>query len=168
MAFKDVTALSDLNNGSAEEQFAREWQKVLSNIRDPSTDSKRVRKITIEISIAPSTDRSSAKVMISSKSSLAPAKADENTVLFELTKDGVIAMTREPEKQLEFDNVLQIERGEVSMDGSAVQEIKKIVNESQIIEVEGRKFVPHAMYEVESLTKRPKSVEVNTLFSLVD
>ncbi len=112
MAFKDVTALSDLNNGSAEEQFAREWQKVLSNIRDPSTDSKRVRKITIEISIAPSTDRSSAKVMISSKSSLAPAKADENTVLFELTKDGVIAMTREPEKQLELGNVLQMRAGE--------------------------------------------------------
>ena len=54
------------------------------------------------------------------------------------------------------------------MDGSAVQEIKKIVNESQLIEVEGRKFVPHAMYEVESLTKRPKSVEVNTLLSLVE
>ena len=54
------------------------------------------------------------------------------------------------------------------MDGSAVQEIKKIVKESQIIEVEGKKYVPHAMYEVESPTKRPQAVEVNTLFSLVE
>ncbi len=112
MAFKDVLTLADLNNGSAEEQFAREWQKVLSNIRDPSTDSKRIRKISIEISVAPSTDRSSAKVMISSKSNLAPAKADENTVLLELTSNGIVAMTREPEKQLELDNVLQMRTGE--------------------------------------------------------
>ncbi len=108
MGFKDVAGLMDLNSGAIEEQFGREWRKVLGNIGDPSTESKKMRKITIEVSITPTMDRSSAKVLITTKSNLAPAKADENLIMLEMTGSGVIAMTREPEKQLELDNVLEM------------------------------------------------------------
>jgi hypothetical protein len=110
MGFKDVISLDDLNNGAAGEQWTREWKKVIGNISDPSTDAKKVRKITLEVAIAPTDDRSSAKILITTKSALAPAKADENMVMFEKTDSGVIAMTREPEKQLELDNITEFNR----------------------------------------------------------
>ena len=108
MGYKDVEGLMDLNSGAIEEQFGREWRKVIGNIGDPSTEPKKPRKITIEVTITPTADRSSAKVCIATKSTLAPAKADENLVMFEMTSDGVVAMAREPEVQLELDNVLEM------------------------------------------------------------
>jgi hypothetical protein len=108
MAFKDVEKLVDLNSGAIEEQFSRDWKKVLANIGDPSTDANAVRKITISVAVYPNTNRSSAKVLVSTKASLAPVKSDENLVMLELTNNGVVAMTNEPEKQLELDNVLEM------------------------------------------------------------
>lgn len=113
MSFKDVVNIEDLNNGAANEQFGREWRKLIGNVGDPTTESNKVRKITIEISILPTTDRSSAKVLIATKSNLAPVKSDENMVMFELTNEGIVAMTREPEKQLELDNLLEMPKAKV-------------------------------------------------------
>lgn len=103
MALKDVHRITDLNDGSIDELFIREWEKVLDNIQDPTTDANAKRRIIIEISVIPSNDRSMAKVVTKAKTSLAGVKADEGAVLLELTASGgVVAMTREQENQQEL------------------------------------------------------------------
>jgi len=103
MALKDVHGIIDLNEGSIDELFKREWAKVLDNIQDPTTEASAKRRIIIEISIIPSNDRSMAKVVTKAKTSLAGIKADEGAVLLELTSSGeVVAMTREQETQQEL------------------------------------------------------------------
>jgi len=67
MGFKDVKGLSDISNGVVEEQFAKEWETVLFNIADPSTEPKAKRKITIEIAISPNENRSTAVVSMKTK-----------------------------------------------------------------------------------------------------
>lgn len=99
MALRDVTNVVDVNEGSLEELFKREWQKVLDNIADPATDPKAKRKISLEIEISPSPDRGMAKVVTKATTKLAPIKADEGAVFLELTNKGVIAQSREPEVQ---------------------------------------------------------------------
>ncbi len=111
MGLKDISSLHDFNQGVVQEQFGREWPKILANIADPSTDPKAKRKLTIEVEVVPSEDRSSAKVMVKSKSALAPVKSDESVIFMELTNDGVVAMSREKEVQPELDNILPMKNG---------------------------------------------------------
>lgn len=110
MGLKDIKLLADLNKGSIEEQFGRELPKVLANIADPSTAAKKVRKISIEIAIQPSANRDSAKVSIVTKSTLAPVAPDEDFIFLENTSNGVVAMSQEPERQLELENVLPMSK----------------------------------------------------------
>ena len=108
MGLKDIQSLDDFNQGAIGELFEREWPKILENIADPSTEAKTRRKVTIEISVMPSDDRSSAKVLLNAKSSLAPVKADESVIFMELTGKGVVAMAREPEHQPVLDNIIDM------------------------------------------------------------
>lgn len=103
MALKDVERITDLNDGSIDELFSREWEKVLANIQDPTTEATARRRIVIEINVIPNADRSLARVVTQAKTSLASIKADEGAILLELTSDGgVVAMAREQEVQPEL------------------------------------------------------------------
>lgn len=99
MGFKDVVAITDINEGSIEELFKREWPKVLDNIADPATDASAKRKISLEIEIIPTKDRGMAAVVTKAKTTLAAIKADEGAIFLELTNNGVVASTKEPEVQ---------------------------------------------------------------------
>ena len=110
MGLKDIHALGDFNQGAVGELFGREWPKLLENIADPSTEAKARRKVTIEITVIPSEDRSSAKVLLNAKSTLAQVKADESVIFMELTGKGVVAMAREPEQQILLDNILNMKQ----------------------------------------------------------
>jgi hypothetical protein len=111
MGLKDISSLHDFNQGVVQEQFNREWPKILKNIADPATEPKTKRKLTIEVEITPSEDRSSAKVLVKAKSSLAPVKSDESVIFMELTNGGVVAMAKEAEKQLPLENVIPMGKG---------------------------------------------------------
>jgi hypothetical protein len=111
MGLKDINSLHDFNQGVVQEQFNREWPKILANIADPATESKTKRRLTIEVEIAPNEDRSSAKVLVKAKSTLAPVKCDESVIFMELTNEGVVAMSRESEKQLVLENVIPMNKG---------------------------------------------------------
>ena len=54
------------------------------------------------------------------------------------------------------------------MDGSAIKEIRHLIEDSQLVELEGKKYSTRKLMEVEPDTKRPSAVGVNTLRSLVD
>ena len=107
---KDVQSINDLSTGVVDEQFKREWEKILQNIADPSTEAKKKRKFTLEIEITPNEDRSLAAVAIKSKSSLAPVKSDDSMIFMELSNDGVIAMSPEKEEQQDLPNVYELSK----------------------------------------------------------
>lgn len=68
--------LATLKGGAAEELFQRELARVLENIRDPNTDAKKARTITLDFSFLPVEDRNGARretaVVIDSKCKLVP------------------------------------------------------------------------------------------------
>lgn len=68
----DKLNLSNVCKGAAEELFADQLNKVLTNIKDPSTDAEKKRTITLTFTFAPIKDRSSANVSCTAKSTLVP------------------------------------------------------------------------------------------------
>ncbi len=65
-------SLSNVCNGSAEELFNEELKRVLTNIKDPSTDAEKARTITLTFKFTPLKDRSSATVSCTCKSVVTP------------------------------------------------------------------------------------------------
>ena len=77
-----MISLSGIGNGALEERFGKVVEKVLANIMDPNTEAKAARKIDVSIKIVPNEDRSTATMEYTVKSSLAPAKKRESTIIF--------------------------------------------------------------------------------------
>jgi hypothetical protein len=65
-------SLANVCNGAAEELFNEELKRVLTNIKDPSTDADKARTVTITFKFTPLKDRSSATVSCACKSTIAP------------------------------------------------------------------------------------------------
>lgn len=109
MAMKDVQSITDLNEGSVDELFRREWPKILENVQDPTTEATARRKIVIEIAVVPSSNRSMCKIITQAKTTLAGIKADEGGVMLELTAGGgVVALAPDAEVQPELDNLIEM------------------------------------------------------------
>lgn len=65
--------LSEFNNGAVQEKFERALAEVVSNISNPNTDSKKKRKITITLTMAPINDnRDTLATDVEVKTALAP------------------------------------------------------------------------------------------------
>lgn len=62
--------LANLNEGVAEEVFAREWDRVLENIQDPNTDPEAKRVITLKIEVKADEPRRNALVTVVGSSKL--------------------------------------------------------------------------------------------------
>lgn len=99
MAYKTVADAADINGGVAREQFQAALEEVLGNIANYATEAKAARKIVQTTVLVPSEDRSGVQMRISTKTVLAPVRADE---CFGLLEDGRL-LSREPERNLEFD-----------------------------------------------------------------
>ena len=67
----EMVNLSNLGRGAATELFDREFQRVLSNIRDPNTDWKKQRILTLKVVIKPDESRDSGQVEVSVNATLA-------------------------------------------------------------------------------------------------
>ncbi|MEH7503264.1 replication terminator protein [Neobacillus drentensis] len=83
----------DLNNfadGAMAERFNQELQKVLDNIVDPNTDPKKVRKVTLTVSISSNDKRELANVSVQAKSTMSPAKNIETQLLMDYDSKGKV------------------------------------------------------------------------------
>lgn len=81
----DLTQFAD---GAVAERFNQELIKVLENIADPNTDPKKVRKLTLTVSIAGNEKRDIATVGIQAKTALAPAKQIETQIIMDYDNRG--------------------------------------------------------------------------------
>ena len=84
--FEHIT-LSQIGNGSLEERFQEELQKILVNIQDPNTKPVDQRKITMTVAFKPNEDRDDAQIMIGVSSSLASYKQVSTSVFLSTDKD---------------------------------------------------------------------------------
>ncbi|OPY76096.1 MAG: hypothetical protein A4E63_00204 [Syntrophorhabdus sp. PtaU1.Bin050] len=86
MQLESVT-LDTLGKGGAQEKFDIELAKVLSNIRDPNTEWKKTRRITITVDFVPKENRAEADLVTNVVSKLVDEKPVVSTILFGV-KDG--------------------------------------------------------------------------------
>lgn len=90
---RPIKALSDLMDGSVEERFNKELDKVWQNIYDPNTEPKKARTLTMKIKIVPNERRDSCDFRVNVTSSLAPYADLTQTVMLSLAPDGTIRAT---------------------------------------------------------------------------
>jgi len=107
----EKVSLSNLAGGAAVERFDAELERVLENISSPETKIKKARKITLEVSIVPSADRSLGAISINCTSKLVGMEVFEHSV--ELVQEGrrQVAYQRKGRqgKLFDDDNVTPIE-----------------------------------------------------------
>lgn len=63
--------LAGIKEGAVEERFQIELMRVLNNIRDPNTDAKATREITVKVIFKPGDQRDQAFVVVKATSKLA-------------------------------------------------------------------------------------------------
>lgn len=90
----DKVTLSNVCHGAAEELFADQLQKVLSNIKDPSTDADKKRTITLTFTVAPLKDRSSGMISVTAKSTIIPVSPVVSTIM--LAGEGLAVQGYQP------------------------------------------------------------------------
>lgn len=91
-----VANLVSICGGAAEEVFQREMKRMLENIKDPSTDPDKKRKIILEFSFEPLADRSGAEVVFACTSKLAGVEATKGNVFFARQGNELRIFTRDP------------------------------------------------------------------------
>lgn len=112
---RQIKKLDELMDGALTERFNREMQLALYNVFDPNTSHKVKRQIQIVISIAPNERRDAAEVKVDVKSKLAPPVAMAQTVMLNMSDEGVVTAT-------EFTSQVP---GQIDMDGQV--NIPKVV-----------------------------------------
>jgi hypothetical protein len=78
--------LTEFADGAVAERVNIELQKALENLADPNTDPKKVRSITVKISMKGDEKRDLANVTVTATTKLAPAKDIETKIV--LDRDG--------------------------------------------------------------------------------
>ena len=72
---KEIKGLDDMMGGAVLERFSAALKTVHKNIIDPNTDATKARKVTLDLTIKPSKDRTSAEFNLICKPTLAPPVA---------------------------------------------------------------------------------------------
>lgn len=88
-----MSKIVDLNNfadGAMAERFNQELQKVLDNVVDPNTDPKKVRKVTLIVSISSNEKRELANVSVQAKSTMSPARNIETQLIMDYDSKGKV------------------------------------------------------------------------------
>ncbi|RND00267.1 replication terminator protein [Lysinibacillus halotolerans] len=80
--------LDSFAGGALAEKLNIELQKVLTNIADPNTDHKKVRKVQMTMTLKANEQRGLATVMVDVKSTLAPSKGVETQMMIDLDGKG--------------------------------------------------------------------------------
>ena len=87
----------EMMNGAIGERVSYELAKITRNCKDLNTEAKKVRTLTIEISMTPTESRESMSVRVGVKSKLAPVKALDSTLLLGGTEDDPVLMEYTPQ-----------------------------------------------------------------------
>lgn len=109
---RPIKALSDLMDGSVEERFNAELDRVWQNVYDPNTDPKRARILTLKVKIVPNERRDSCDFRVNVTSSLAPYADLTQTVMLAVGEDGTIKAT---ERTKQVPGQLDMEGNEAPM-----------------------------------------------------
>ena len=87
----------EMMNSAIGERVSYELAKITRNCKDLNTEAKKVRTLTIEISMTPTESRESMSVRVGVKSKLAPVKALDSTLLLGGTEDDPVLMEYTPQ-----------------------------------------------------------------------
>ena len=90
---RPIKSLSDLMDGSVEERFNAELDKVWQNVFEPNTDPKKTRTLTLKVKIIPNERRDSCDFRVNVTSSLVPYTDMSQTVMLSVGADGTIMAT---------------------------------------------------------------------------
>lgn len=82
--------LAEMAQGAFMEQFGIELNKVLVNIKDPNTDPKKPRRITLTAILKADEEREIATFEVQSKATLVPAKPLSTLIMVDKTADGTV------------------------------------------------------------------------------
>lgn len=88
--------LENLAGGGAVEQFNEQITKILGNIRDPNTEAKSTRKVTMVVAFRPSEDRGSASVSVDVTAKLAAPRALGSQIFIGERDGRPVAATHDP------------------------------------------------------------------------
>jgi hypothetical protein len=100
----DPVNLGSIARGAAMEIFEIEIAKIAANIADPNTKAVKKRKLTLEFTFAPDTDRRAIDVTTSSKTSLAGVSEHASRVYLGKDSDGnPYILDQDPRQEMLFD-----------------------------------------------------------------
>lgn len=103
LANEHVVTLETIGHGAALELFNKELRNVLDNIADPNTEPKGKRKISLEITFAPTVNRDMGQVLIDCKAKLMPHRGEATTVFFAYVAGQRAAVEPDPKQGALFD-----------------------------------------------------------------
>lgn len=113
--------LAEMASGAFMEQFDNELAKVLANIKDPNTDPKKPRRVTLTVVLKADEERELVKFEVQSKAFLAPAKPLSTTIIVDRKADGTVVGAellsgRKGQTFLDMDGAVKTDRGENVVD----------------------------------------------------
>ncbi len=93
-------SILEMARGAILERVDYEMGKVLQNIFDPNTNPTKVRKITVDLTFAPSSDRTFIQVGAVARSKLEPTTMIQTSLAIHIGMNGIPEIT-ENSSQLE-------------------------------------------------------------------
>jgi hypothetical protein len=118
----------DLNtfaNGAFAEKLNAEMRKVYENIKDPNTDPKKPRTVTMTLKVTGDEERDLGFVSVGSKSSLAPHKDVATKIILDRDNEGKV-VGKELKSGIKGQMYIDADTGEVLDDvGSKPSEEKR-------------------------------------------
>lgn len=103
--------LTEIGNGALQELFSFELAEVIQNIKDPNTDAKKTRKITMVLTINPDEHRMVGNVEIKVSHTSAPIKGVSTSILMEKDRSGKVTVEEiggQVPGQVGIDNIIEI------------------------------------------------------------
>lgn len=82
--------LAELAQGAVVEQFGIELAKVLANIKDPNTDPKKARKVTLTATLKADDNREVVTFDVQTKATLVPINPVSTIILVDKAPDGTV------------------------------------------------------------------------------
>jgi len=84
----DKLSFSTLAGGGVEEKLQYALDEIAANIADPNTDAKKVRKVTMTLTLKPNEQRSIATLEVDVKTSLAQPVGISTTLMIDRDEKG--------------------------------------------------------------------------------
>lgn len=93
-----IVSLATINGGAAIERFDHELKKIVANINDVNTDAKAARKVTLEVTIKPTEDRTMCAYSIKVNGRPAPMTAVSAFFYLSYQNGEIVAVENNPQQ----------------------------------------------------------------------